>query len=132
MEKLTSHRLHLCLITRIFIYIQRKVCLNTHTHKHTSICKKSHVCLHKHTHTHTQGGGGHISILRLYLLLAELYGPSPPNPGGCWFHPQRGVYTNPLIELHYCQTFTHSRTHSHTDRHVDHARRQPARQEQLG
>ena len=34
--------------------------------------------------------------------------------------------------VHYCPTLTHSCTHSHTDGGVSHARRQLARQGQLG
>jgi len=34
--------------------------------------------------------------------------------------------------LYICLTFTHSHTHSYTDGGVSHARRQPARREQLG
>jgi len=44
------------------------------------------------------------------------------------------AFTNPLATkaLYICLTFTHSLIHSHTGSGVSHARRHPARWEQLG
>ena len=76
-------------------------------HHHSPIHQKVSVALYLQLYCH-------MTLLLLYIYTSL-------------FHP---VATKSALQ--YCITFTHSCTHSHTDGGVNHARRQPAGEEQSG